>query len=75
MTPVTFFNRILKISTSSFTFLASVKKQRLKQIQDHLNFWKILGGSESFVIIFIDSGSEISSIVKHYFSQDFKRSR
>ena len=38
------FNEVL-ISTSSFTFSASEKQQQqqqgLKQIQDHLNFWKI----------------------------------
>ena len=43
------------------------QQQRLKQIQDHLNFWKIQYGNESVVIILIDSGSGISSIVKHFY--------
>ena len=43
------------------------QQQRLKQIQDHLNFWKIQYGNESVVIILIDSGSGIRSIVKHFY--------
>ena len=74
MTPVTFFNRIL-ISTSSFTFLASAKKTTVKADSGPPQFLENLGGSESVLIIFIDSGGEISYIVKHYVSQDFKRSR